>query len=329
MFDPPKKVFVTAFRDNRSLWMAQDILRRCPPKQFVLAQTAAQADIILYVEEGYLGLTDLPLVVETVALAPHAAHYVFSECDWPFPFLPGAYPSLSRRCRSGRGWSFLPKHGLMEASLSCAPRRPSYLYSFLGRKETHKVRSAILALDGPETPCVDLADAPVRFPNFDYGRTYLDLIADSKFVLCPRGYGTSSFRIFEAMALGRVPVIISDKWQQPPGIAWDGISLFVSERDIATIPSLLSAYEEKAEDMGERAARIYAEHFAPEVFFDRLLVSLSQSYAGAAFDRRSILTRARQTLGWREIWSLGSQMKATLIETMRKHPLRNRKQVRL
>jgi hypothetical protein len=315
----PKRLFVTAFRDNRSLRTAQDILRRFPPKRFVLASAADEADVILYIEEGYLGLTDLPAVLDTINSAPRAAHYVFSECDWPYPFLPGAYPSLSRLCRWADSWSFLPKIALMAAHLQRPLESPPYLYSFLGRRETHKIREAILSLDGPATPCVDLADGPARFPNFDYAETYLRVIAESKFVLCPRGYGASSFRIFEAMALSRAPVIISDAWQPPPNIAWDRFCVFVPQRDVAKIPSLLRAHEERAEAMGQIAGAIHAQHFAPDVFFDRLVTWLCDSRAGAAFNAEATLARACQAIGWREIWSLGSQTKTRLADAIRKY----------
>ena len=42
---------------------------------------------------------------------------------------------------------------------------------------------------------------------------YCNLMASSKFALCPRGYGKTSFRLYEAMELGCVPVYITDmKW---------------------------------------------------------------------------------------------------------------------
>ena len=39
-------------------------------------------------------------------------------------------------------------------------------------------------------------------------KNYLHRISNSKFVFCPRGIGSSSFRLFEAMAVGSVPIAI-------------------------------------------------------------------------------------------------------------------------
>jgi len=42
-------------------------------------------------------------------------------------------------------------------------------------------------------------------------QTYLSSALASKFLLCPRGYGLNSFRLYEAFQLGCVPVVISDE----------------------------------------------------------------------------------------------------------------------
>ena len=45
--------------------------------------------------------------------------------------------------------------------------------------------------------------------RLDYYRRYAELTKASKFVLCPRGVGASTIRLFETMRMGRVPVILS------------------------------------------------------------------------------------------------------------------------
>lgn len=44
---------------------------------------------------------------------------------------------------------------------------------------------------------------------------YCHILARSKYVLCPRGYGQSSFRIQEAIDFGAIPVYISDEFIYP------------------------------------------------------------------------------------------------------------------
>ena len=50
-------------------------------------------------------------------------------------------------------------------------------------------------------------------------------------MICPRGWGSSSIRLFEVMEMGRVPVIISDAWvNEAP--KWADFSVRVSEADV-------------------------------------------------------------------------------------------------
>ena len=46
-------------------------------------------------------------------------------------------------------------------------------------------------------------------------RGYLSLLEDTQFVLCPRGKGLNSIRFFEALRLGRIPVLVSDDTKLP------------------------------------------------------------------------------------------------------------------
>jgi exostosin family protein len=73
----------------------------------------------------------------------------------------------------------------------------------------------------------------------EFKRQYAEVITRSKFVLCPRGYGSSgSYRVFETMRSGRVPVIISDRWVPWSNIEWSKFSLRVREKDIASLPNI-------------------------------------------------------------------------------------------
>ena len=44
---------------------------------------------------------------------------------------------------------------------------------------------------------------------------FLNCTSRSRFTLCPRGYGATSYRLYEAMKLGSIPVYISDKHLLP------------------------------------------------------------------------------------------------------------------
>ncbi|AMN43736.1 exostosin domain-containing protein [Rhodoplanes sp. Z2-YC6860] len=307
-----KKFFITAFSDNNNstLVRGNEILEKFPTQCFIRTREIQEADIVLYLEHGYFGLSELPFLINQVRRFPVQQHFVYSESDWPYPILPGAYASLSRRCDWAHSWSYLPS---LKAPLKSKDKLrpvPRYLFSFLGRINTHPLRQMVRELNDNTTPCIDVSEAPQRIASFDYTRSYFDLIQESKFVLCPRGFGPSSIRIYEAMSCGRVPVIISDKWLPPPGIDWDSCSVMVREKEIASIPVLLGNLKNRADEMGQCASRAYSRLFGPDVFFDQLLLSVSDRYLGCSSGAKGVLKRALRALDGRAVWTLLHQTQA-------------------
>ncbi|MBP0581172.1 exostosin family protein [Labrys sp. LIt4] len=306
-------VLLTALRENPALAKARRLAALHPPSAFRIAADDEAPDIVLHLDSGYIGLADLLQLRRQITKHPTARHFLFSESDWPYAILPGAYPSLTKALPWARSWSYLPDPDHPAAAAFLPRKEPAHLFSFLGRTSTHPIRERLLALDSPDTPCLDLAAAPARFADFDYRRTYRELLLRSQFALCPRGFGASSIRLFEAIALGCAPVIIADAWLPPPDIDWREFSLFVAEKDIMRIPQILEEARGKAASMGERARRVFAAHFAPEIFLDRLLatlVALPHEAGG-----RAMAGRAWKALGWREGYSLAHRVKMRIRTT--------------
>jgi hypothetical protein len=77
--------------------------------------------------------------------------------------------------------------------------------SFVGNK-THPLRNEILSLN-KDGWYITSGHHPL--PKF------CEILARSKYVLCPRGYGKNSFRIAEALQYGAIPVYISDEFVKP------------------------------------------------------------------------------------------------------------------
>ena len=100
---------------------------------------------------------------------------------------------------------------------------------------------------------------------------YLNILTKSKFAICPRGSGSSSIRLFEAMSLGVCPVIISDEWKPPAGPDWSEFSLFIKEREIDNLERVLAAFENKYYEMGKKAAAAFRTYFSDENYFDYLI----------------------------------------------------------
>jgi hypothetical protein len=96
---------------------------------------------------------------------------------------------------------------------------------------------------------------------------FLDVTASSRFTLCPRGYGRASFRLYEAMQLGSVPVYISDHHVLPwaEELDWEEFCVIVDAAKVPDIDRILTRItDKKYERMRKRAKEIYPAYFSLE-----------------------------------------------------------------
>jgi len=237
----------------------------------------AIADIILFVENcdtltHWRELQDAPIYPRFVEKS-----FLFTRNDFPFPILPGIYPSISKRWYSPqrvRSGPYLVSFDtdFIRPDLSFADT--PFLCSFVGKMSTDPVRRDLFSLESEQ---VFLKDTSPLWPYgelSDDERTkmqddFVEVCHLSKFVLCPRGRGVSSIRLFESMRMARAPVIIADNWVPPDGPAWEQFSIRIPERDAASIPKVLSSYEQDAERMGRAAREAWTNWFSREATFHR------------------------------------------------------------
>jgi hypothetical protein len=202
--------------------------------------------------------------------------FVFDPDDDPSPFLPGIFASLDCRYWNPAIQQAGPYlHDLENELLEW--RNPlgeaKYLFSFVGAPSTHRVRHAVVRVESPRGYIIQ---TNARWPRGDRDRAtfkqqYADAIHNSKFILCPRGRGTSSARLFDSMRAGRVPVVISDHWVAPRGPAWETCSVRIAEKDIHQIPSLLTQLEPAADAMGGAAREAFETWFSRGRVFGRIV----------------------------------------------------------
>lgn len=239
-----------------------------------------EADLILFVETSEAAGYYFDRVKEHPVYRDYREKsYLYSSTDKFVPFLPGIYASVERRwywpawTRSGHYLGVKEKGALRYES----GYTPSHLFSFLGASNTNPLRRRVVELCHPDAIVIDshaesLAierdERPPVTPE-EYVARYVRSVRDSAFVLCPRGGGPSSFRLFETMMLGRVPVVISDQWVPPEGPDWDRFTLRVAESDVEQIPVLLAAKVGAAQAMGDTARAAWVEWFSEEVSFHR------------------------------------------------------------
>ena len=275
-------VYLTTTADNglvptshddylRMLDSAQhDRYRRHP-----LVERPEEADIILFVgslESDFWDVRRHPLVRRF----PDRCFLYHGE-DLILPFLPGVYPSLQARDNLlGRavagGYT-----AVLHVDIPFLPFKPDakYLFSFRGTFASHpRSREPLRQLmDHPRGLVVDLSTetrtGSVHAPG-EHRRTYIDLLRETKFALCPRGRSPSSWRLFETLAAGRVPVIMGDAWMPPPITPnWDSFAIRVREKDLRHVPSILEEREADAEALSVRAREVWDDWFSMEAFFHR------------------------------------------------------------
>lgn len=104
------------------------------------------------------------------------------------------------------------------------------------------------------------------FAYFGRGPDWEKVMGRSVFSLCPRGQAPSSFRLFEAMSLGSIPVYVWDELEWLPyrdELDWSEFSVSIHIDEIAKLPALLNGYsEQKIKAMQQRLAEIYPAYFS-------------------------------------------------------------------
>ena len=124
--------------------------------------------------------------------------------------------------------------------LMCNPLFPSIscnkdIYcSFMGRFDTHKCR--MIMKDKLKT------NKKIIFFNSLGFENYKKVLNRSIFTLAPRGYGYTSFRIYEAILAGSIPIYIWEDKKVLPFediLNWNEFSIIIHEKDIEKLPSIL------------------------------------------------------------------------------------------
>lgn len=146
------------------------------------------------------------------------------------------YYGLKRSC-------FFGKKGDYDIPLMCLPLFPSLpvekniFCSFMGRFDTHKCR-------------MDMHNYLKRindnnkfvFYNSLGFEEYKNILNRSIFTLAPRGYGYTSFRIYEAIMANSIPIYIwDDKLILPFSdiIKWEDFCIIIQAQQINTLPKIL------------------------------------------------------------------------------------------
>lgn len=78
-------------------------------------------------------------------------------------------------------------------------------------------------------------------------KEYQDILARSRFSLCPRGTGSSTLRFWESLQAGSIPVLISDEMTLPREVNWKTCIIIILEKDILKLNDILQGISKRIE----------------------------------------------------------------------------------
>ncbi|OYU12441.1 MAG: hypothetical protein CFE38_08215 [Comamonadaceae bacterium PBBC1] len=217
-----------------------------------------KADCVIICTEGYV--SSKQWFIEKKRF-PGKELFLYSESDYPNLAIRGFYPSIYKKTRGCVSIPYLiQSHPLPDSSRIKKPNECTTKISFKGRCETHNVR---MLLESKYLQFVN--DTKKIIKNHPIGKNlnhcgYCDLLSNTIYILCPRGFGASSYRLYESMSWGCIPVIISDQFNKPEVFEdWSNFSISIKESDIN---KTIDGYAFHCEEMIYNSRRVWERCFS-------------------------------------------------------------------
>lgn len=286
-----KILLTTLFPDDANSWELSRITafrKSAKNSSHQLVSDPEEADLIFFADEGRNPDSD-PYNNRFYRRYRNKC-FMFSVLDGPLALVPGLYASLQKSDYDD-GWARTGYY-VWDCPTRTSqiiftrydqipfPESPKYLCSFAGSCQNASIRQRLKELSHPRYLIVDVNRDTIKAAvagDQDWIKKlqeqYVTLIRDTKFSLCPRGGGTNTYRLYESMAMGRAPVILSDDWVTPSEPPWEEFSIRIAERDYKSLFQILEQHEHRAEEMGKKARYWWEQYFSPEVIFDRAVES--------------------------------------------------------
>ena len=270
---PPVDTNNTAF-----LWLRESA-KQDPFGCHQLTDDPHEADIILFIENHTHDPYLLSVRNHSIYRAFPQKCFVYHDDDYAVAVLRGIYPSIRKRdylvdrCRAGGYIARIAQNDTIRYDQ--AERNWKWLYTFFGEANStirlklfSRIHTEGLVQDTTGLRLWQMGPGPERDR---FAMEYAEAILDSQFILCPAGYGPSTYRLYETMEMGRVPVILSDEWVPPPGPPWNEFSVQLPESLVDEIPAILSKFSDRHASMGRQARLAWEQWFAKPVCFHRLV----------------------------------------------------------
>lgn len=130
------------------------------------------------------------------------------------------------------------------------------------------------------------ARSTVEIPPEDARRQFIENVRESDFVLAPKGDGNYSNRFLEALAMGRIPVVIDTDTVLPfeDRIPYSDICVRVPMRDIARIPEHIRRFYDTLSDeewagRQQKARDVFEQKLRQDVAVKNALTALCSPHA--------------------------------------------------
>jgi len=119
-----------------------------------------------------------------------------------------------------------------------------------------------------------------------FRREYFDNIVNSDYVVCGRGNGNFSYRLYETLALGRIPIFIDTDAALPfqDRIDWQKYCVWVGENRIRSIGRTVSDFHnqldnKRFEQLQRDCRRLWEDYLRPEGYFREVVRELARKAA--------------------------------------------------
>jgi len=153
------------------------------------------------------------------------------------------------------------------------PQSKKYKASFVG-SITHPIRQKLC------DQFINKSGYCIKYkswnPNIAINNLYdfIHITQQSYYGFCPRGYGLNSFRLYEVLQLGVVPIIISNDFYLPwsDEIDWNSFSVLINENEIYNIENILNKIDNKKyNELVFSGKKLYHKYFTLQSTYDNII----------------------------------------------------------
>src|SRR5439155_22282233 len=105
-------------------------------------------------------------------------------------------------------------------------------------------------------------------------REYVQNIVDSNYLLCVRGAGNFSYRLYETLSCGRIPLFVNSDCVLPfqSEINWKDYCVWVDEKDVDRVGEIVAAFHDSLTnrqflDLKRECRELWEDYLSPEGVF--------------------------------------------------------------